>query len=124
MVKKVASRYRSEAFDAGLKMAEPDMSIPLLRTLIAVSLNSHLSVTELAEAINVPQQTASRYVAVLQGRYQTSEGTSSFTRAPLLSHKPSTTDLRRYELILTARGVAQLDAILAQVYSKGEIQNE
>jgi len=117
----VASKSRYLSLDAGLKLAEPDLSIPLLRTLIAVSMNPHLSVTELAELIKVPQQTASRYVALLQGRYQSSESSSSFARDPLLTTKPSLSDLRRYELVLTPRGTARLDAILSQVYSKGVI---
>lgn len=120
----MTNKHQLEAFDCGLKSAEPDLSIPLLRTLIAVSLNPHLSVTELSETIGVPQQTASRYVAVLQGRYQTSDGTSSFARAPLIAHRASSTDLRRYELVLTPRGVARLNAILGQVYSKGVPTNE
>jgi DNA-binding MarR family transcriptional regulator len=115
----VVSKTRYASLDAGLKLAETDLSIPLLRTLIAVSMNTHLSVTDLAELINVPQQTASRYVALLQGRYQSSESSSSFARGPLLTTNPSSSDLRRYELVLTPRGSARLEAILNQIYSKG-----
>lgn len=105
------------AFDAALKVAEPDLGIPLLRTLIAIYLNPNLSVTELAETIGVPQQTASRYVAILQGRYQTMDATSSFSRDPLLTTRPSSSDLRRYELVLTTRGVTKIEAIVNKMFS-------
>jgi DNA-binding MarR family transcriptional regulator len=95
------------------------MSIPLLRTLVAVSLNSDLSVTELADMIGIPQQSASRYVAVLQGRYQTPGSTNVFADEPLLAHKASATDLRRYELVLTPHGTARINAILNAIYSRG-----
>lgn len=110
-------KLRLNALNTGLNKAGSDMSIPLLRTLIAVALNDHLSVTELADAINVPQQTASRYVSILQGRYQTSDNFSSFAREPLLAHRVSSDDLRRYELILTPRGNARLNSILNEIYS-------
>lgn len=116
----MARKDQLEALNEGLKVAENDMSIPLLRTLIAASLNPHLSVTDIAQVIGVPQQTASRYVAILQGRYQTAESASAFNRGPLLSHKPSANDLRRYELVLTPRGNARLDEILNEIYSKGD----
>ena len=105
------------ALDAGLEITEPDLSIPLLRVLLTVFLKEHISVSELAESINVPQQSASRYVAILQGRYQTSGvNQSSFVRAPLLSVKPGTNDLRRYELELTNRGRSRLEDILSRIY--------
>lgn len=118
----MASRLNLQALDAGLRAAEPDLSIPLLRTLVAVSLNAHLSVSDLAELIRVPQQTASRYVAILQGRYQASENTSSFTRRPLLTHIASATDLRRYELALTSHGVSRLNSISDRIFSKGPFE--
>ena len=54
--------FAAAALDAGLKLAEPDLSIPLLRTLIAVFLKADMSINDLAEAIGAPQQSASRYV--------------------------------------------------------------
>ena len=110
------SRDAATFLDAGLKAAEPDLSIPLLRTLIAVFLNTNLSINDLAEAIGVPQQTASRYVAILQGRYQPSDS-NSFVRAPLLTHKPSPGDMRRYELKLTPHGAKRIDKILSYIYA-------
>lgn len=110
--------FAAAALDAGLKLAEPDLSIPLLRTLIAVFLKVDMSINDLAEAIGAPQQSASRYVAILQGRYQTSEGATSFTKAPLLMHKPSPNDSRRYELALTVHGQDRLNKILIQIHSK------
>ena len=115
----MVSKNRFAAFDAALKLAEPDLSIPLLRTLITVYLNPNLSVTELAEAIGVPQQTASRYVAILQGRYQTMDATSALSRDPLLATRPSSSDLRRYELVLTPRGVTKIETIVNKMFSPG-----
>jgi DNA-binding MarR family transcriptional regulator len=106
------------ALNEGLKKAEPELSIPLLRTLLAVAVNENLSVNELADHIEVPQQTASRYVAILQGRYQTSEAGASLARAPLLTHRASSTDLRRYELVLTPKGGARVQAILATIFDR------
>ena len=111
-------RTAAAALDAGLKVAEPDLSIPLLRTVIAVFLKTDMSVNDLADTIGVPQQSASRYVAILQGRYQTSDGASSFTKAPLLMSKPSPTDSRRNELALTPHGEDRLNEILSQIHSK------
>jgi DNA-binding MarR family transcriptional regulator len=118
----VVNKGRLEALEAGLKAAGPDLSIPLLRTLIAVYLNPNLSVNELADLIDIPQQTASRYVAILQGRYRNLESSSALARSPLLSQRASTADLRRYELALTSRGVAKLSSILDEVFSKGVVQ--
>lgn len=115
----MASKSRLAALDAGLEAAGPDMSIALLRVLVSVAIDPHLSVTELADKIGIPQQTASRYVAILQGRYQTADSSSAFAREPLLANRPSATDLRRYELVLTTRGDARLDTILNEVYAKG-----
>jgi DNA-binding MarR family transcriptional regulator len=115
----VTKKARLEALDRALQAAGGDISLPLLKTLIAVSLNPNLSVSELAEVIGVPQQTASRYASVLQGRYQTADSSSLFAQEPLLTHKPSITDLRRYELALTPQGSARLDKIVEAISSEG-----
>jgi DNA-binding MarR family transcriptional regulator len=108
-----------EALDAGLREAGPDLNIPSMRILIAVAIQPHLSIIELARKLGIRQQTVSRYVAYLQGRYQTAASRRGFAREPLLGNRPDWTDGRRYELVLTPTGAVRLDAILKAVYVKG-----
>jgi DNA-binding MarR family transcriptional regulator len=96
-----------------------ELSLPLLMTLVAVSRSPGLSINELAERIEIPQQTASRYVAILQGRYQTPGSEESpFARNPLITLEVSTDDPRRRALFLTSRGRAKLSNIINALYTK------
>jgi DNA-binding MarR family transcriptional regulator len=96
-----------------LRSLEPDLNLQLALTLLAVARQPGISVGELADDTQVPQQTASRYVAILQGRYELpgSDG-NSFARSPLLSLEVSKHDPRRRALFLTTQGSKRLNRIL------------
>jgi DNA-binding MarR family transcriptional regulator len=104
---------RIEALFRTLRLIEADVSLPLALTLVAVAREPGLSVNELAQRIDAPQQTASRYAAILQGRYESLEAESDkFARNPLLSLEVNAQDPRRRALYLTAPGKKWLARIL------------
>lgn len=83
---------------------------PLL-ALVSVGTTPGISVNELAERIDVPQQTASRYVAQLMGRYQ--EIVDNILPAPFLEQRVSTNDPRKRALYLTDQGRKTISDMLA-----------
>ena len=86
------------------------MSLPLLVALLAIAMEPGLSVSDLAERIGAPQQTASRYSAFLQGRYEIpGDNTSLFVHTPFVTLEISPVDPRRRALTLTRHGQAWLD---------------
>lgn len=96
---------------------ESEMSLPLLNTLLAVAVTPGISVNDLAELIRVPQQTASRYVSILQGRYQTLGSTENiFMETPLLEIGISMDDPRKRAVELTAHGKARVEQLLKDIY--------
>lgn len=80
-----------------------------LGALLAVAVEAGLSVNDLAERIGAPQQTASRYVAQLMGRYQE----SAEPPVPLLEQRVSVDDPRRRALFLTSDGLAAVETLVA-----------
>jgi DNA-binding MarR family transcriptional regulator len=105
-----------------LEQVEGDLGLPLSRTLVAVSLEPGLSVNELAERLGVPQQTASRYVAILQGRYEApSIPLSVSARTPLLALEISQLDPRRRALFVTPEGEKRIERLIAS-YSRDHDQ--
>jgi DNA-binding MarR family transcriptional regulator len=103
---------------AALRSVGSDLSLPLLITLVAIARDPGLSINELADRIQVPQQTASRYVAILQGRYQMAGGAgNAFAGEPLLSLQVSANDPRRRALYLTPEGSARVADILSKLYT-------
>ena len=102
-----------------LHSMDGDLSLPLLLTLVAVAWQPGMSINGLAKRIQVPQQTASRYVAILQGRYHLSNaGMNSFSDKPLLSLQVSTNDPRRRALFVTSHGNDVLKRIIDQLYTE------
>jgi DNA-binding MarR family transcriptional regulator len=111
-------RRLSAVFDA-LAPVESDLGLPLLLTLLAIAKRPGLSINDLAELISVPQQTASRYVAILQGRYQSpGQIENAFVRNPLVSFEVSAEDPRRRALYLSARGEARVSEFLEKLDKK------
>ena len=103
---------RLEAVFQLLRSLQPDINLSLAVTLLAVAREPGLSVNEIAERVDAPQQTVSRYVATLQGRYEM-PGNESFARHPLLALEvsaqgPTATsrfpDLARHEARLSNFG--------------------
>jgi DNA-binding MarR family transcriptional regulator len=109
---------RLDAVLAALRSLGSDLSLPLLVTLVAIARDPGLSINDLSDRIEVPQQTASRYVAILQGRYQLASGSANpFAGQPLLSLQVSANDPRRRALFLTPQGRTRLADILEKLYA-------
>lgn len=96
-----------------------DLSLPLLQSLVVVARHGGISVNELAEEMDIPQQTASRYIAILQGRYQFPTNLdNAFAKRPLLSLEVSTEDPRRRALYLTDAGKVRIMEVLNILYTR------
>jgi len=95
-----------------LRSLHPDLNLSLAITLLTVAREPGLSVNEIADRIAAPQQTVSRYVATLQGRYEL-PGNESFARHPLLALEVSAQDPRRRAVFLTPHGTKRVSQILA-----------
>jgi DNA-binding MarR family transcriptional regulator len=104
----------------GLSGLPAGMTLPLLKTLLMIAARPGLSVNELAEQLGLPQQSASRYVAILQGRYQTS-AEEAFSTVPLLELEVSTSDPRKRALFLTKSGNSAAEKLLREIRGSDEI---
>jgi DNA-binding MarR family transcriptional regulator len=113
----VRQNAKLEAVFNLLRSLQPDLNLSLAVTLLAVAREPGLSVNELAERVVAPQQTVSRYVAILQGRYEL-PGNESFARHPLLALEVSAQDPRRRAVFLTPHGTKRVTQILS---ARGEI---
>ncbi|MCX4194118.1 MarR family winged helix-turn-helix transcriptional regulator [Methylobacterium oryzae] len=82
--------------------AGDELSLPQLLALLTIAAEPNLSVNDLAERMGVPQQSASRFVAVLLGRYQSASGAGP--KEPLIDQGVSLTDPRKRALTLTPAG--------------------
>lgn len=89
------------ALQSSLMQVQAELSLAELIGLIVVRLNPGISVNELAELTRLPQQTASRHVGRLSGRYQSVLGPEV---PALLELRISEADPRRRALFLTAAG--------------------
>lgn len=110
-------RMIGAAVSALLERIEDDLGLPLTRVLFGVFLKPGMSVNELADSLRVPQQTASRYVAVLQGRYEASSSSPVSPSSPLLALEVSQSDPRRRALFLTLEGKKRVEKLIAN-YSR------
>lgn len=106
----VSEASRLDAIFEGLKKWQATISLPQVLALIVIARNPGLSVNELAELLDQPQQTVSRHVSVLLGRYQTSETSEppSFIRQEI-----SVSDSRSRALFLSRDGHSLLKSLLA-----------
>jgi DNA-binding MarR family transcriptional regulator len=96
---------------------QANLSLPQLLALCHIRLEPGLSVNELAERLNCPQQTASRYAAALLGRYQGIPGTPAEISErskldPLVVQEISQTDPRKRALFLSAHGEKLLNNVV------------
>lgn len=87
------------------------LGLPQLQAMVAVAASPGLSVNELAECLNVPQQTASRYVAQLMGRYQ--ELGEKHEPQPIIEQRVSLSDPRKRALYLTWHGRKTIEKLIA-----------
>lgn len=98
-----------------LRAVELDLGLPLLLSLAAVACEPGISVNNLAERIGVPQQTASRYLALLQGRYSMPD--RDIGPEPLIKVEINPIDPRRRALKLTKAGAKRLSLALAALFN-------
>jgi len=94
---------------SGLETVQAELSLHLLIALITIAARPGLSVNDLADELKVPQQTASRYVAMLLARYQ---NVSTSLQVPLIAQQISEEDPRKRALTLTDQGRDRLEHLL------------
>lgn len=85
-----------------LAALQGSLSLAQLIALMTVAIEPGISVNELGDRLRIPQQSASRHVAVLTGRYQ-----SELSDAPLdalIVQQINETDPRKRALYLTPAG--------------------
>ena len=95
-----------DAFKDALQLvAGESISLEVLIALLTIALEPGLSVNELADRLGVPQQTGSRYAAILLGRYQEPDIASrQQTKWPLVHQEVHAEDPRKRAMFLTERG--------------------
>jgi DNA-binding MarR family transcriptional regulator len=99
-----------------LRPLQADLSLSQLLALIAIAVEPGLSVNELADRLNIPQQTASRHVAGLLGRYQLASADAADARSkmdPLIKQEINSEDPRRRALFLSDDGQQLLEKFLS-----------
>jgi DNA-binding MarR family transcriptional regulator len=95
------------------------LSLELLNALIVIALEPGISVNELGERMNVPQQSASRYASTLLGRYaEVGDAISSKPKLPLVVQEVRAEDPRKRAMTLTARGSDVIEKIIAESSGK------
>jgi DNA-binding MarR family transcriptional regulator len=102
---------RVQYLRAVLKAVPNGVGLGQLAALLAVAAEAGLSVNDLSDRIDAPQQTASRYVAQLIGRYQDDFGQNQ--PIPLVEQRVSVADPRKRALYLTPHGREVVKAIIA-----------
>jgi DNA-binding MarR family transcriptional regulator len=108
-----------------LEPLQSELGLPQLLALFRIALEPGLSVNDLAERMGCPQQTASRYVAMLLGRYSAGadsdlQNQNQSKLDPLISQEISQADPRRRALFLSAQGRTLLRKMVSQVASGGK----
>lgn len=104
---------------SGLAAVE-GLGLPALICLIAIALQEGISVTELSEQTGAPQQSTSRYVSQLLGRYQTDFAPKPFE--PLVEQRISAADPRKRSLYLTDLGASLVRALVRVASGPGDQQ--
>jgi DNA-binding MarR family transcriptional regulator len=112
-------RNRLASVSAALTPWQTALNLPQVLALVAIARMPGLSVNELADSLGLPQQTVSRHVAILLGRYQTTSeaaGVTSFIRQEI-----SASDPRRRALFLSDDGLALLKSLAADAPSNNPL---
>ncbi len=101
---------RLGAVGDALRSYQAQITLPQVLALIEIGLNPGMSVNDLAEKLSVPQQTVSRHVAILLGRYQTLSENGAVSEDPpvFVRQEISSTDPRKRALFLSEEGLAFL----------------
>jgi DNA-binding MarR family transcriptional regulator len=102
--------------DALEPVAVEGLSLEVLTGLLTIALEPGVSVNELADRLHTPQQTASRYAAILLGRYQEPTVASGQPpKWPLVVQEVHAEDPRRRAMFLTERGKEFVDVLLSHL---------
>lgn len=106
----VSEASRLDAIFKAFSKCQAEISLLQVLALIVIARNPGLSVNELAERLDQPQQTVSRHVSVLLGRYQMSETVvpRAFIRQEINANDP-----RSRALFLSPDGQSLLKAVVA-----------
>jgi DNA-binding MarR family transcriptional regulator len=100
-----------------LGLLQAEIGLPQLLALLTIAGEPGLSVNELADRLELPQQTASRHVAVLAGRYHGMFGPAAAENPgrskldPLITQEISQSDPRRRALFISKQGRALREAM-------------
>lgn len=106
---------RLDAVFGALRPWQSAINLAQTLALIAIARTPGLSVNELAEKLDQPQQTVSRHVSVLLGRYQTSE---TIVPTVFIRQEVNASDPRSRALFLEPEGEALLKALVSE---KGKV---
>lgn len=87
-----------------------------LLALLTIALRPGLSINELAEALNMPQQSASRYASILLGRAE--DQLTGLIKSPYISQSINDQDPRKRALNLTPAGIEFLRHIIGNDTAK------
>jgi DNA-binding MarR family transcriptional regulator len=101
---------RLEAILEALSPWQSTISLSQALALIVIARHPGLSVNELADKLDQPQQTVSRHVAILLGRYQTSE---TIEPRAFIRQEINVNDPRSRALFLSKDGHSLLKALAA-----------
>ena len=96
-------KQKLEQFRLALAPVQTSMSLPMVVTLLTLAIEPGLSVNELADRTKTTQQTASRYISILMGRYDT-DLFASTNMQPLVAQEINADDPRKRALFLTEAG--------------------
>lgn len=102
-----------------LKKVQDDLSLPQLVALLAIASSPGLSVNELSERIGAPQQSTSRYVSVLTGRY--ADPAIGGDSRPFITQEVKHDDPRSRALFLAERGRNAVQSIFEAASSVEEV---
>lgn len=109
---------RLGAMFEGLRPWQSVISLAQVLALIAIAKSPGLSVNELAEKLDQPQQTVSRHVSILLGRYQTSE---TVVPTVFIRQEVNVSDPRSRALFLAPEGEALLKALVANTVANVKV---
>jgi DNA-binding MarR family transcriptional regulator len=104
-----------------LRLLPGEIGLPQLLALVAIASEPGLSVGELADRLGLPQQTASRHVAVLSGRYQGMlspfdiDNPRPLKTQSLIVQEVSESNPRRHALYISGEGRALLEAVASRL---------
>ena len=96
----------------GVLVGAKGLPTPCLTALIVVALNPGISINDLCEKLDSPQQTVSRHIGILLNRYE--ESTAPIVTKPFVSQNISEDDPRKRSLSITKAGEQFLFKLLIQ----------